>query len=486
MHSLIHRLNVVLALSTLSLAAQAASLESAISVLGADKVKTVTYSGTGQWYQFGQAPAPNLSWPPFDVSRYVASVDYSRPAARVQIDRLQVIDPKRQRPVPVVQKVDQYVSETIAWSLGVAPALPVFTAQPAAVEERVAEIWSTPQGFLKAARDNGASSKKTKGGVEVSFAVGNKYRYVGLINQQDQVTQVSTWIDNPVLGDTEIQTRFSEYRDFGGVPFPTKVQRIQGGHPVLKIAIQQVEWDAPIDIQVPEVVANAPVPPVAVQAEQLAEGVYYLRGGTHHSVAIEQKRHVVVVEAPLNELRSQAVIDKVKELVPGKPIKFLINTHAHFDHSGGLRTYVDEGAKIVTHKGNVAYYQKAWSRPHRINPDRLSQSGKKPAFVAFSDKHVLKDDDRPVVIHSIAGNTHNDAFALVYLPHQGILVEADAYTPLAANAPQPTTVNPFSLNLLSNIEKRKLHVERIAALHGPGVVTLDDLRRFVNKPAANR
>jgi len=89
-------------------------------------------------------------------------------------------------------------------------------------------------------------------------------------------------------------------------------------------------------------------------------------------VAIEQRDHVVVVEAPQNEERSLAVIAKVKEIIPNKPIKFLVNTHAHFDHAGGLRTFVDEGSTIVTHQENQPYFQKVWAEPRTLNPDRLA------------------------------------------------------------------------------------------------------------------
>jgi hypothetical protein len=99
---------------------------------------------------------------------------------------------------------------------------------------------------------------------------------------------------------------------------------------------------------------------------------------------------------------------------------------------------------------------------------------------------VLSDGKRTIEIHSIAGNSHNDAFALVYLPNEKILVEADAYTPTAANVPPPTKPNPYSVNLCQNIYKLKLDVDKIAALHGPRVVTLADLRTAIGKPAATK
>jgi glyoxylase-like metal-dependent hydrolase (beta-lactamase superfamily II) len=251
----------------------------------------------------------------------------------------------------------------------------------------------------------------------------------------------------------------------------------------LDINVSSVKLNPAVDIQIPQDVAKAPA--LIVKADKLAKGVYYLTGGTHHSVAIDQRDHIVVVEAPQNEARSQAVIDKLKTLIPNKPIKYLINTHAHFDHSGGLRTYVDEGAKIVTLRPNQAYYENIWAAPRTLAPDRLARSHKQAVFESFTDKHVLTDGKRKIEIHSIAGNGHNDAFVLVYLPKEKILVEADAYTPLAANAPLPTKPNPYTVNLYENIQKLKLKVDQIAALHGPKVVKLNDLLAVIGQPIAS-
>jgi glyoxylase-like metal-dependent hydrolase (beta-lactamase superfamily II) len=444
---------------------------------------SVQFSGTGRWFQFGQAPNPTLPWPQFDVSSYTATVDYAAPAARVQMVRKQTVEPNRVRPTPVEQRPDQYVSGTTAWNMAApagapAGAAPAAQLQPAAVEERVMEIWTTPHGFLKAAAANNATVQQGEGSSEVSFSVG-KNRYVGTINEQNEVTSVRTWIDNPVLGDTEVQFTYSGYQDFGGVRFPSRITRVQGGHPVLDLTVSSVTANPGLTADPP---ANAPAPaPVTVTVEKLANGVYYLKGGSHHSVAIDQKDHIVVVEGPQNEERSLAVIAKAKETIPNKPIRYLINTHVHFDHSGGLRTYVDEGATIVTHGMNQPYYEKAWAAPHTLNPDRLAQSKKTAMFETFTDKHVLTDGARTIEIHQIAGGGHNDAFAMVYLPAEKILIEGDAYTPAAADAPPPAMPNPFSVNLYENIQRLKLDVRQIAALHGPRLVTLADLRTAIGQ-----
>lgn len=483
-HSLALR-GLTIAVSFTALSAQAASLQEAASALGVSNLKSLEFSGSGHWYQFGQAPTPGAAWPQFDVSSYVAKLNFEAPSAQVSLARIQTIEPGRQRPTPTEQKLNWFVSGDKGWN--VAPpqnsppgTAPVATAQPATVEERTAEIWATPQGFIKAALANNAKSEASGVGVELSFNAG-AHRYVGQINANNQVEWVRTWIDSPVLGDTLVETKYKDYKDFGGVQFPAELTRVEGGYPVLHLNIASVKPNPGVDIAVPENVASFKPTPT-VNAEKLAEGVYWLTGGTHHSVAIEQKDHVVLVEAPLNEDRSLALIAKLAEIAPNKPVKYVVNSHVHFDHSGGLRTFVDAGATVVTHKLDKPYYEKAWAAPHTLRPDRLSQSKKAAKFETYDDKHVLSDGVRSIEIHRIAGNGHSDELALVYLPTEKILVEADAYTPTAKEAPPPKTVNPYSVNLYENIQKLKLDVTQIAGLHGPRIVTLADLRTAIGQP----
>jgi glyoxylase-like metal-dependent hydrolase (beta-lactamase superfamily II) len=459
----------------------AGTLDAAREALAAETTQSISFSGTGRWYQFGQSPAAPLPWPPFDVSSFSASVDYQTPAARVQMTRKQVVEPGRVRPAPTEQRVDQYVSGTSAWNVPPAGGSP--TPQPAAVEERVVEIWTTPHGFLRAAAANAATAEPADGGSRVSFTAGG-HRYVGTISAQSDVTRVESWIDNPVTGDTPIVFTYSDYRDFGGVRFPAQIVRTQGGHPALELTVSQVTGNPAVSLPVPASAAGATVPPVTATVEALAPGVHYVRGGSHHSVAIEQQDHIVVVEGPQNEARSDAVIAAVKAAIPSKPIRYLVNTHHHFDHSGGVRTYVDEGATIVTHESNRAFYETAWATPRTLTPDRLARSKKTATFETVGDQHVLSDGKRRIEIHRLIGNGHNDGFLMVYLPAEKVLVQVDAWAPAAPNTPPPMPPSPFAVNLLENIDRRKLDVARIASLHGPGIATIADFRAAVGATPA--
>jgi glyoxylase-like metal-dependent hydrolase (beta-lactamase superfamily II) len=459
-------------------AASAASLQEAAELLSASRLETLEFSGAGNWFYFGQAPVPGGDYEKYDMPSYSAAIDFAKPGARVRMIRSQAED-GRPRPAPFEETHEWYLLGDAAWNVAPAhdagPGDPSeLTPAPHAVSFRLTEIWTTPQGFLKAALANGAASETAGADVRVSFTIRNQ-RYVGLIGPDNHVSSIRTWIDTPVLGDTLLETTFSDYKDFGGLLFPTRIHRSEAGHDLLHLDVASARANGTVDIVLPESVARAQPPTFEVVSETIADGVYYLSGGLHHSVAVEEKDHVVLIEAPLNEKRSLALIERVAQLAPGKPIRYVINSHAHFDHSGGLRTFVDLGAIIVTQPISKAFYETAWMQPRTLRPDRLSVSKKTPRFEAYERQHVLGKGDHEIQTHHIVGNGHCDDLALVYLPKEKLLIEADAYTPAPPGAPAPRTPNPYTVNLYENILRLGLDVKRIVGLHGR-VVSIDELR----------
>jgi glyoxylase-like metal-dependent hydrolase (beta-lactamase superfamily II) len=238
-----------------------------------------------------------------------------------------------------------------------------------------------------------------------------------------------------------------------------------------------VKPNAPVEIQVPDNVRQASV---QVKTEKVADGVWYVTGGTHHSVVVEMKDHLVVIEGPQNDERATAVIAEVKKTVPNKPIKYVVNSHHHFDHAGGLGPFVAEGATIITHDVNKAFFEQSLAAPRTVKPDKLAQSGKKATVEGMQDKRVLSDETRTVELYHLKGNAHHDGLIMAYLPKEKFLVEADAYTPVAANAPQPAQPNPFSVHLNDSIDQLKLEVDQLLPLHGR-MVPLGELRKAIGK-----
>jgi glyoxylase-like metal-dependent hydrolase (beta-lactamase superfamily II) len=438
-------------------------LTNVAQAMGAENLTTIQFSGMGSNAGIGQNTNPNTRWPLVRVKAYSREMDFTATASLVRMVRLQNGTDQTQ---------NQFISADASW-------------------ESQFSFWLTPFGFIKGAMANNSSVRtETMGGVKfnvVTFTLQNKYKVAGYINDQNLVERVQTWIDNNVLGDMLVEAAYSDYKDFGGVKFPALIVEKHGGFPVLILAVSDVKPNAAVNIQPPQTPAAAAggVQTVSVQAEKVADGVFYLKGGTHHSVAVEFADHVAVIEAPLNEQRSLAVIAEVKKLIPDKPIRYVVNTHHHFDHSGGLRTYVDEGAAIVTHEINKQFYQQAFSASRTLNPDRLARSQQKANIETVGDKKVFTDGTRTMELHLIKGSPHNDGILMAFLPKEKILIEVDVFNPpnpAAANAAPLQPVNPTTVNTVENVERLKLDFEKILPLHGPGAATRTDLYTAIRKP----
>ena len=456
----------------------AAVLKRASAVMGASDLKTLRYSGSGSGALFGQAYKPGMAWPKTNYLSYARQIDYEASALVEDVVRSRA-EPRGGGAGPLTGEARfiTLVSGAHAWNM--AGPLPI--PRQAALEARLHDLWITPHGVIKAALQRTATLQwRTAGGKElaaVSFAQPGVLSATALINEDYLVERVESRVPDPVLGDTAVVTTYAEYRDFGGVKFPMRIRQSQGGFPMLDLAVQEVLPNAQVSIPVPEVVRAAAE---RVTTEKAAEGVWYVAGGSHHSVAIEMQDHLVLIEAPLGGGRVQAVVEAVKKLAPGKPIRYVVNSHSHFDHSGGLRAAVAEGAALLTQAQNKAYFEKAFANQNRIHPDALARSGRKAKVIGVADRMVLKDGARTAEIHHIKGSIHADTFLMVYLPKEKLLIEADAFTPGPPNTPAPAKPNPYHVNLVENLERLKLPVERILPLHGR-MVPAAELYRMIGR-----
>ena len=460
-------------------------LRRAERAMGGTEVKTIRFAGSGSGATFGQAYKPGMAWPKLTYSNFARVADYENAAFREDFARSRA-EPNGGGAVPLQgtgeQRASAFLRGADAWNQ-VGPT--AFAPALAAVDGRIHDLWTTPHGVIKAALKNKATvSFRTEGGKSlavVSFTEPGRFAATAFINTDNLVERVDSKMPHPVTGDLATVTTYSDYRDHNGVKFPMRMRQSQGSFPVLDVEFKEVVVNQPAGIQTPDNVLNATE---RVVAEKVADGVWFLAGGSHNSVAIEMKDHMVLVEAPLYDGRSNAVLAEVKKLAPGKPIRYVVNSHHHFDHAGGLRAAVAEGATLVVSGDAKPYFERVLANPNRIRPDSMAKAGKKAKIMAFGSgkqaKKVFSDGSRNVEIHSIADSVHAEGFNLVYLPKEKLLIQADAYTPLPPNAPVPNPLNGNNVNLAQNIERLKLDVDRVLPLHGR-VVPLAELRRTVGK-----
>lgn len=482
--------------ATLAVQAQdvKAVLDAAEKALGSKDLNSIEYTGTGFSTNVGQNYNPSSPWPKFDVTSYTRTINYARRASKEELSRIQGYNAPKGGGAPIMgeQKQNQQVNGRTAWNVTAGGPVAQFGAT---AEERQLQIWLTPQGFVKAAKlGNGCAVNwecdaklmpKTEGGKKInviSTVLAGKYPAEATLDEQNLITKIETKIPSPVLGDMPVVTTFSGYKDFNGVKFPSKITQTQGGYMSSEINVKDLKPNAPADIGVPEAVKDSETPSPRVDVQLLSDGIWFLTGGSHHSLVVEFKDYMAIIESPQSEERANAVLTEAKHLVINKPVKYVINTHHHFDHSGGLRTMVAEGATIVTSPINKPFYDLAFKAKATVAPDKLSKNPKVPSYLLMADKYVLTDGTQKIEIYPMKDEMHNEGMLLVYLPTAKVLVEADEWNPPALGDIQPPAgTTPFPAeNLYANIQRLKLDVAKIAPIHGR-LVTMADFLKYLGK-----
>jgi glyoxylase-like metal-dependent hydrolase (beta-lactamase superfamily II) len=494
-----------------------AALLASLKAMGGENLKTIEISGAGSSSLIGQQYSVEGNWPQFEVANYTRAIDFDARWSREDYTRRQGNFPTFGRVPMAEQRITAIVSGNYAWDMRDATPVPVtrpYLDGTPVSELRQLELAITPHGFLKTALASsdakaikiqyiGASdfglSQFGRWVTMVSFTFLGKYKIVGTIDDRNLVELVGTWFPNPVYGDMDYEMRYTEYRDFGGVKFPMLLHTHQGdprlnvAHNYYEYRVTSVKPNAPVaTMPVPDAVRTAVTPRARVESQQLAAGVWLLGGGTHNSLLVEFKDYVAVVDAPNNEERSLAVIAEAARLAPGKPVQYVINTHHHFDHAGGLRTYLSQGTTIVTHETNKQYYLNILFHPgpRTLQPDRMALfnpmywiSRRPPPIETVAGeprstaKYVVTDGEKILEVikvqdvayelgdRSYTQGNHSVDMLIAYLPKERILFNADLYSPPAQSA-APTAPTPGMRTLHQNIRKLKLDVSQHAPAHG--------------------
>jgi glyoxylase-like metal-dependent hydrolase (beta-lactamase superfamily II) len=438
---------------------------------GADRIaaaKALVVEGTGDAYALGQnatLDGPLLRWHVTDFRR---RVDFEHARWREESVWAPAFDTGWPSAFPVIEAYDGGVP------FGVESGTASRRDDVAAIARR-AELHHDPIGFLRAATAPGARLEQVRaerGGeaIDLVTAEGERYTLVA-----DSATHLPKRIiskgTEPALGDVAVVTELDAYKPFDGLQLPTKITRridttIVAVLEVAKVAVHS-DTASLGDLAAPASVRSAPVPPgdATVTVNEAAPGVWYLTGEGPHSIVIEFRDHLTLVEAPEGDRRTLAVIRQARALRPGKPLTEVINTHHHFDHSGGLRAAVSEGLKVITQASNRAFVEAMVARPSTVVPDALAKNPKPLAIETVDDRKTLSDGTRTLELYRVDGNAHCPTMLMVHLPRERLLIEADAYQPPPLTGTPPVR-HPFAGNLLANIERRHLRVDRLLPIHG--------------------
>jgi glyoxylase-like metal-dependent hydrolase (beta-lactamase superfamily II) len=428
---------VVTSLSIHTLAQDAtAVLTAASKAMGVATLNSITYSGTARNGAFGQSKSIGDPMGPVNVTQitqYTRTINFAPPTDPMALVS-RATGPTQPPTVPGVP----------------APMPGVFNQNITGTQAggnwgQALNIWTTPWGFLKGATANKATVRQEAGQQLVSFSPANfkspsgqMYTVTGYINSQNLVTKVETRVEHAVVGDLPVEFEYSNYQNMNGVQVPARVVQKQAG---------LITFDANITAATPNPANLAalltPPPPAGGQGgggggggaqqaaapppvEKLGDGSFKI-GGNYTSLAIDMGDHILVVESGQSDARGTAVMAAAKQAIPNKPVRFVVNSHPHFDHASGLAAAVAEGATILTHRNNEPVVERLLSGPRTLGGDSLSKVATRRTNVVegVGDRDVRKGGNGKVVeLHHIP-NEHSDGMLAVYLPAEKVLWTAD-------------------------------------------------------------
>ena len=465
-------------------AAQNASsvISAASTAMGAANLNSITFSGTARNGAFGQSKSIGDPLGPVNatqITQYTRTINLV-PGADAAALVSRATGPTQPptvpgAPAPVPGVFNQNITgQQMSTNFG-----------------QAMNVLTTPWGFLKAAAAPGANAAvRQQGGQQlVSFSPANlrspsgqPYTVTGYINNQNLISKVETHVEHAVVGDLLVEFEYSNYQSMSGLQVPTRIVQKQAGLTTFDATIRAATANptnlaelltppAPAGGARGGAAAAAPPPPAPAPAtapiEKLGEGAFKI-GGNYASLAVDMGDHILVVESGQNDARGLAVMAAAKQAIPNKPIRFVVNSHPHFDHASGLAAAVAEGATILTHSNNEVVLERLLSGPRTLMGDSLSKVTNRRANVveAVGDRDVRRGSNGKVVeIHRLP-NEHSDGMVAVYLPAEKAIWTADltAVNPSAAQLPAlkaaVETINRLNLDYNSWIQAHPPNPER--------------------------
>lgn len=232
---------------------------------------------------------------------------------------------------------------------------------------------------------------------------------------------------DPIAGDAAVESAFSGYRYQQNLLVPGRqVTRVAGE------MTQDVEYtDVTLNSAIPDSLLGPPpglaeFPLVSAHdtVAELAPSVWAIRSSGYWSLVVGLTDYMLVVEAPGTGVPS--VIDRIKTLAHGRPIRYVTATHHHDDHAGGMRYYMAAGATVVTTPGNRHYFERMARAASTLQPS-MAKALPEPVRIETitGGERTFGDGTRTVELHDIGPSPHAAEMLVAWLPNEGILFQGD-------------------------------------------------------------
>ena len=335
---------------------------------------------------------------------------------------------------------------------------------------------------------------RTSEGVQPAFSFKDgATTFTVVFSKKTQLPSViRTQDDDAIRGTVNYNVRLDDWKPVGGVMVPHQLTYSLNDSAIGRINFTSVTANVPIDAAqfAPSAEVKAAAKPPATEnvpyqwvlrriamgrfldsdqvfvatggslkLNELAPNIQHVVGGTHNSLMVNLKDGVLVIDAPINDAQSRWTIDAAKAKY-GKPVKHLVLTHHHNDHSGGARTYMGEGAAIHVGVPIKKYFVKV-ALSERMVPDELQEKRISPPIEEIKDHATIKDDVTEVRLIRIP-NHHADGMLIAHIMPANIVWVTDLWSPGGSSTEKTAGV----LALSDALKRNKITDATIVGGHG--------------------
>jgi len=200
-----------------------------------------------------------------------------------------------------------------------------------------------------------------------------------------------------------------------------------------------------------------------LRLQEIAPGVSHVVGGSHNSMVVEMSDFLVIFDTPVTDAQSVWTMNAVKQKFPGKPVRWVVLTHHHMDHAGGVRAMLADGGTLVVGSPGRAHFQKVLAAPTSRNPDLSPRSYSAVAILEVPESHVITDSRGKQVIAYSMDNPHAKGMLMGWVPDAKLGYVTDIWTP---GPPLPAKPNPGLVAVVNTVKRAGLQPERFAGGHG--------------------
>ena len=452
-------------------------------------VKSQVIESEGKQFDSSSTPKPVGPTRQITTFRYTLTRDLTRPRLRLEWDGR---NSARNENIRFVEVIDGSVG---LLQEGDAKTGKQSRLHSGRLATRLREEKRSPVSLIVLANANKSLKRLSDANID-----GNPCRVVSFKDSGDEFqlyldakTNLPAQVDileyDPLEGDSSYLLRYADWRKTENIMTPFSLRYELNGRELQEEQVKSVRYNVPLGVDVfsiPESIRSqkTDAKPIAsqwilrrvagnvsyqdfgrapvVEWNQLASGVYKIQGSSRATVVIEMGDHLVAVEGPLYEARTAPVVKSIKERFPTKPIRYVIPTHHHLDHAGGIRAFMAEGAAVVVPFSAKVFYSQVAKAPHTRQPDSLEKNKRAVIIESFGGgPRVLANGSRRVEVYPLP-TSHAEDLVVVYLPSEKMLIEADHVSPRDGQVRPAPVVKEF----IAALDKLNLDVVTIVGIHG--------------------